>query len=236
MSIQCKASRLLRHTWLFVPAMFGYCAVAMASGPAVNRDEHAEHTHHPHMEAQAAASSASDSHANHRQAMEQVGYKRTVVNYALPALHLTTMQGDKISLAQLLDSEQPVVVNFIFTSCTTICPIMSATFAQAQKKLGDEAARIHWVSISIDPEYDTPERLRNYAHRFNAGAHWSFITGSSGDITTLQRAFDVYRGDKMNHIPVTLMRARRDAPWVRLHGLTSGSELVSEYRQATASQ
>lgn len=163
--------------------------------------------------------------------MDKLGYTRSYEHYALPHLELTTMQGEPVSVASLLDSDQPIALNFIFTSCTTICPIMSATFAQAQKKLGDESQQIRWISISIDPEFDTPERLREYAHKFKAGSQWSFLTGATEDIVTLQRAFDVYRGDKMNHIPVTLLRASRDAPWVRLNGLTSGTELVSEYHQ-----
>lgn len=220
---------------LFIPALFGYCWVALATdmgGDLVGG--HTGHDHHHTRGAQATASPMSDTHAQHRQAMDQIGYQRTQEHYTPPAIALTTMNGEQVSLAELLDTDQPVALNFIFTSCTTICPIMSATFAHAQKSLGDEAQQIHWISISIDPEYDTPQRLRAYAQRFKAGAQWSFLTGTTEDITTVQRAFDVYRGDKMNHIPVTLLRAGRSAPWVRLHGLTSGTALVSEYRQLPA--
>lgn len=216
---------------LVATALFGLSTVALTA----EMEHHAGHHHdqHQHMAAQTTPSQA-DPHAHHRQAMEQIGYKRSLEHYVLPDLELTTTQGADITLKQLLDTDQPLAVNFIFTSCTTICPIMSATFSQAQKKLGEEAAQIRWVSISIDPEHDTPQRLHDYAQRFDAGSHWSFLTGSSETIVALQKAFDVYRGDKMNHIPVTLLRAGRDAPWVRLHGLTSSAELVSEYRQLTA--
>ncbi len=200
-------------------------------------DEHAGHTtHHAHGAEPPVAAMQHDAHAHHRQAASQTGYTRSLDHYALPPLELTTMQGDSRSLAQLLDTDQPVAINFIFTSCTTICPIMSATFAQAQRRLGTEAAKIRWISISIDPEYDTPERLRDYAQRFEAGEQWSFLTGPTENIIAVQKAFDVYRGDKMNHIPVTLLRAGRDAPWLRLHGLTSSAELVQEYRQLTTTQ
>lgn len=224
---------LRRARTLLIPALFGYCCVAIAA--EMGGDMMGDHAaHHHSMDSHAAASSMADPHAQHRQAMDQIGYQRTLEHYTPPSIELTTMNGEQVTLAKLLDTDQPVALNFIFTSCTTICPIMSATFAQAQKRLGHEAHDIRWISITIDPEYDTPQRLRSYAQRFNAGEQWSFLTGTTEDIATVQRAFDVYRGDKMNHIPVTLLRAGRKAPWVRLHGLTSSAELVSEYRQIPA--
>lgn len=218
---------------ILTPAILGYYTLLPAGG-----NDHAmeSHAHHHQLAVQVPTNPIADPHAAHRQATNQIGYKRSIEHYTLPARELTTMQGQRVTLAELLDTDQPVAINFIFTSCTTICPIMSATFAQAQKKLGDEAAKIHWVSISIDPEYDTPERLRDYAQHFHGNGQWSFLTGSTENIAAVQRAFDVYRGDKMNHIPVTLLRAGRNTPWVRLHGLTSSAELVNEYRQLTASR
>ena len=52
-----------------------------------------------------------------------------------------------MSLPELLDSEQPVMLNFIFTSCTAICPAMSATFASVQKKLGSDSEKLHMISV-----------------------------------------------------------------------------------------
>ena len=60
------------------------------------------------------------------------------------------------------------------------------------------------ISFSIDPEYDTPERLRKYAALFNAGPQWQFLTGSLANSVAIQKAFDVYRGNKMNHEPTYL--------------------------------
>ena len=67
------------------------------------------------------------------------------------------------------------------------------------------------VSISIDPEYDTPEALNAYARRFDAGPQWEFLTGSLDDSIAVQKAFDADRGDKMNHAPLTLFRATPDS-------------------------
>lgn len=202
----------------------GIAPLALGAGDTPMGHDHAMHAAHNTM-------APMDEHAQHRQATAASGYQRAVAHYHLPALQLTDSRNTTIDIAALLDSDEPTVVNFIFTSCTTICPIMSATFMQAQKQLGVEAERIRWISVSVDPEYDTPERLRAYAQRFDAGPNWHFLTGELEQIVALQKAFAVYRGDKMNHAPTTLLRMGRDHAWVRLDGLTSGAELAQEYHQ-----
>jgi protein SCO1/2 len=108
---------------------------------------------------------------------------------------------------------------------------MTAVFAQAQARLGVERGRARLVSVSIDPEYDTPERLRAYAQRFGAGGDWHFLTGERAAVLRLQQAFDADRGGKANHVPLTLLRTAPGAPWVRLDGLASAEQLVREVGQ-----
>ena len=92
------------------------------------------------------------------------------------------------------------------------------------------------ISITIDPEHDTPERLEAYAERFRAGSQWRFLTGDLDQIVAVQKAFDVYRGSKMNHEPITFLRVEEEAPWVRLDGLASAADVVREYQQLIAMQ
>jgi protein SCO1/2 len=157
------------------------------------------------------------------------GYVRTVATYPIPDARLVDMNGTEFALRAGLESDAPVMLNFVFTSCAAVCPVMSATFAQVQERLGADPLRLY--SISIDPEHDTPARLREYANRFAAGPHWLFVTGSSEASIAVQRAFDVYRGDKMSHDPVTLIRAAPGKPWVRLEGFAAASDLIREYRR-----
>ena len=82
--------------------------------------------------------------------------KRSLASYSLPDVTMVDQNGKRISLREILSPDEPVMLNFIFTTCTTICPVMTATFAQVQKGLGSDAQRIRMVSISIDPEQDTP--------------------------------------------------------------------------------
>ena len=172
-----------------------------------------------------------DPHAHHRHMMKQPGYARSEHAYEIPELQLIDMDNNKVFLPEALGGEGPVMLNFIFTSCTTICPVLSATFTQVQRELGPEADTVRMISVTIDPEQDTPQRLKAYAGRFNAAPGWQFLTGDLADIVSVQEAFDAYRGDKMNHLPLTYVRAAPGGPWVRLEGFASAAEVVAEYRQ-----
>jgi protein SCO1/2 len=101
-------------------------------------------------------------------------------------------------------------------------------FEQFQGELGAGRASVHLMSISIDPEQDTPARLRTYARQFHACKSWNHYSGTMGAVTAVQRAFNAYRGDKMSHVPLTLLRAAPDAPWVRFDGFARADELMAE--------
>jgi protein SCO1/2 len=130
-----------------------------------------------------------------------------------------------VGLRTLLASDEPVALNFIFTTCTTICPVMTATFAQMRRDLGARGEGVRLVSISIDPDQDRPAVLRRYATKYGAG--WTFLTGSGTDVERTLRAFGAYAGSKMNHRPFTLLKPQH-GDWVRIDGLASGGDLARE--------
>ncbi len=156
-------------------------------------------------------------------------YNRTVEKYEIPDVTLINQNGKNVSLVEYLDTEKPVILEFIFATCTTICPILSIGFTNLQKQLGPEAANVRLVSISIDPEYDTPEVMKTYLQRYEAQPGWDFLTGSISDINKSMRAFDAYVSDKMGHRPLIFLRSPKEKTWVRIDGLMSGKELKSEY-------
>jgi protein SCO1/2 len=160
----------------------------------------------------------------------------STVSYQPPSVTLVRQDGQRVSLLKELNDGRPVLLNFIFTTCSSICPLSSQTFAEFQRRLGPEAAKVHLMSISIDPEEDTPERLTAYAHQFHAGPGWHHYTGSLAASVATQRAFDVYRGNKMSHTPVTLMRAAPGMPWLRIEGFVTPDELLQDYRTLLASR
>jgi protein SCO1/2 len=169
-----------------------------------------------------------DNH-DHKQAAQPI--ERRVAQYRVPTTELVRSDGSKITFPQALDDGRPVALNFIYTSCTAICPVLSHSFAEFQRGLGADRERVHMVSISIDPEEDTPRRLRDYAARFDAGPQWEFYTGSTAASVSVQKAFQAWFGDKMHHRPVTFLRAAPGQPWVRLDGFSTPDELLAEYRR-----
>jgi protein SCO1/2 len=176
--------------------------------------------------------------AEHHHAAASTEPVRTTINYIVPTITLVRDDGRSVRLADELNDDRPVVLNFIYTTCPGICPLASHIFSQLQRKLGADRDRVHLVSISIDPEEDTPARLREYAQRYGAGPSWQHYTGTVAASLAAQRAFEVYRGDKMGHTPVTLVRTAPGAPWIRFDGFATPDVLLQELRghgQLTAS-
>ncbi len=164
------------------------------------------------------------------------GVSRTRVVYETPEVKLVRADGERVSLARELDDGRPVLLNFIFTTCSSVCPLASQTFAEFRDRLGTQVSGVHLMSISIDPEQDTPARLREYARKYHAGPEWQYYTGSLDASLAVQRAFDVYRGDKMSHTAVTLMRAAPGKPWLRIEGFVTPDDLLRDYRSLLAAR
>lgn len=183
---------------------------------------------------EAAREPSIDPHAHHRHAAAASATTRSAVNYRVPDVRVVRDDGKAVRLADEIEDGRAVVLAFIYTTCTAICPLISATFAQLQGKLGADAARVQLVSISIDPEQDTPPRLAEYAKQWGAGPNWHHYTGAAEASIAIQRAFNAYRGDKMNHMPVTFIRRTPGQRWIRVEGFVSSDELLAECCGTTA--
>lgn len=197
----------------------GASVLLLITCAGTSADEHAAHRQE---------TAAHDKHAAHRAAMQSSRYTARTEMYTAPNVELVDQLGTSVSLQSLLQTDQPIALNFIFTTCTTICPVMTATFAQMRRELGDAGNDLRLISISIDPEYDRPDKLKAYSEQFGAGEGWDFLTGDSGDIVEVLRSFDSYAGSKMNHQPVTLLKSPGSSSWTRIDGLASGKDLAHE--------
>lgn len=117
-----------------------------------------------------------------------------------PEFTLTNQDGKSLSLASLRG--KVAVVTFIYASCTDTCPLLTAKMAGIQKRLGsDFGSRVYFVSVTVDPERDTPEVLGRYARAHGADpGGWAFLTGSLVQIREVSRSYGIYvkkqeRGD-----------------------------------------
>lgn len=160
----------------------------------------------------------------------------TEKSYALPDVRLVDSAGQSVDVSRLTDQAERTVISFIFTSCAGICPMITANMARAAPALDDLGDDYQIVLISVDPEFDTPARLREYARRFDTGASIRFLTGKRDDVFRVLRGLEaLYEGsNKMNHQPVTLISHDEPERWTRIDGLIGSEVLIEQYRKLAA--
>lgn len=111
-------------------------------------------------------------------------------NTKAPAFVLLNQEGNRFDSTTL--HGKVVVLNFIFTTCTDVCPLFTANLAQLQRTLKNEQGNVFFVSISTDPEVDSPKVLKSYAQRYGADfQNWAFLTGSEAQLQQVWKSFDV---------------------------------------------
>jgi protein SCO1 len=105
----------------------------------------------------------------------------------LPNLPVLDQDGNQFNFYDDLIAGKNVVINFIYTTCNDICPLTTARMSLVHEKLGDAVGRdVFMYSISIDPENDRPEQLKNYAEAFRVGKGWKLLTGKPEDIAAIR--------------------------------------------------
>lgn len=145
----------------------------------------------------------------------------------IPDTTVYDQHGRKLQFYNDLVKGKTVAINFLFTTCTTICPPLAATFRKVQQELGDRVGRdVSLISITVDPSTDVPERLNTFASKFNAGPGWSFITGTPSEIDRLLKALGAGVSDKTDHTPMVLVGNDAAGYWTRTYGLAPPRALV----------
>jgi len=109
-----------------------------------------------------------------------------------PAFELTSQDNKPVTLAGLRG--KVVAVSFLYTACPDICPLLTQKLVEVQDALGDSFGdKIQFVSVTLDPEHDTPEVLKDYAAAWEAKtAGWSFLTGPKAAVEDVARRYGVY--------------------------------------------
>ncbi len=158
-------------------------------------------------------------------------YTSSTGSYDIPAVALTDMNGATALLSDELGSAEPILLEFMYTTCATICPVLSATLADVQETLDGQGIRARLISISIDPDHDSPARLLEFAAQHGARETWHLFTGRPADIEAVQKSFNAWNGAKANHLPLVYIRPSPGAPWLRLEGFASAEEIVDEFHR-----
>jgi cytochrome oxidase Cu insertion factor (SCO1/SenC/PrrC family) len=150
-----------------------------------------------------------------------------VSKLSIPDVEVLDQDGNKLRFYSDLVRGRTVAINFIFTTCTTICPPLGATFARVQKELAGRAGKdVHLISISVDPATDTPERLKAWGAKFHAAAGWTFVTGSKPQVDELLRALAASSSRREDHSPALIIGNDALGNWTRTYGLAKPSQIL----------
>lgn len=120
------------------------------------------------------------------------------------------------------------VVNFVYTSCKTSCPMTSAVFGQVQERLGDRLGQdVVLISLSLDPVTDRPDRLLATADLFHAKPGWTWLTGDKSTVDRVLHGLGVYLSNITDHPTMVLIGDGKTGKWVRLLGFPGPDDIIT---------
>lgn len=157
------------------------------------------------------------------------------VRVRLPDTALVDHEGRAVKLASEVVGDRIVVVDFVYTSCTTVCPVASALFAQVQQRLGERTAQdVRLVSFTVDPVRDTPSRLKAYGKRYESGPGWVWLTGAKPQVDEALKAFGAFTPNFENHPPLVLVGDAKAGRWLRFYGFPTPEQVLEAVRDLSA--
>ena len=126
-----------------------------------------------------------------------------------------------------LVKNKTVAINFVYASCTSVCPVLTEIFRSTREILDARGGgETQLISISVDPSNDTLPRLREFALRYHAGADWFFITADKAEIDMLLKSLGAFSSKRDDHSTMVLIGNDANDRWVRSYGMTPVATLV----------
>lgn len=145
----------------------------------------------------------------------------------IPDVEVLDQDGRRVRFYSDLIKDRVVVISFFFTSCTLMCPMQGRTLAGLQAGLGGRLGRdVFFISVSRDPEQDSPERLRRWGAAYGAGPGWALVTGEKGTMTSLLRDFTGESAGRETHAPTLLIGNDRAGVWAEAEGFSSPAAVI----------
>lgn len=142
-------------------------------------------------------------------------------------VELIDQDGHKLRFYSDVLKNKIVAINSFFTTCTNVCPPMNRNFEKMQEALGDRLGKeVFLVSITVDPETDTPERLKEYGRRFHARPGWLFLTGKKENVDWALYKLGQYVETKDDHMTILIMGNEPKGLWKKAFGLARVEELI----------
>lgn len=165
-----------------------------------------------------------------------IGETASVYSEHIPDVQIYDQTGRRLNFYSDLIKGKTVAINFIFTTCTGVCPPLTATFRRVQQDLAERKLPVQLVSISVDPTIDTPARLLEFAAKFKAGPGWTFVTGDKAAIDSILQALGAAVANKNDHTPMILIGNDKRDYWTRVYGLSPSTVLLKVIGEAAGSK
>jgi protein SCO1/2 len=182
-----------------------------------------------------AAGQESDPHAQHRQMMlkeMELEPAANTTDVSIPDVSLLTQNGDSVNLRNDVIGDKIVVIDFVYTTCTTICPVLSAILGQVQGHLADRLGKdVILVSVTVDPLRDTPARLKAYSEKHHAGAGWLWLTGDQSSVDVVLQKLGVYTPNFADHPSTILVGDAATGEWSRFIGFPGAEKIMDKINE-----
>jgi len=134
-------------------------------------------------------------------------------------LPLLTQDGKEVRFYTDMLKGKIVLISFIYTNCTEICPILMPNLVRIQELLGERSGRdVSLISISVDPVDDTPEVLKTYGEKYGAKPGWTFLTGKKENVDWVVHKLGQYTEDFEDHSMLFLLGDVKNARWAKMRG------------------
>ncbi|MEJ8834924.1 SCO family protein [Ramlibacter sp. AN1133] len=177
-----------------------------------------------------------DGHEGHHAARPQAAVSGKPVKPTDAAV-LVDQDGRKLRLASDALADKIVVVSFVYTNCTDICPMVSHTFAQLQQSLAPlMEKKVRLVSLTVDPVRDTPARLKEYSEHFAPKAGWLWLTGDVSNVAQALQAFGIHITRPENHPGQILIGDAKSGRWTRLYDIDKPQQVLAKVDELLAAQ
>jgi protein SCO1 len=145
---------------------------------------------------------------------------------SVPDVQVITQSGDRLHFTTELVKGRTAIVTSFFTTCTSMCPITQESLARVARLLGPRLGKdVVIVSLSVDPEKDTPERMKAWGEKFHIGPGWVLASGSKGDMQSLLKSLGLFVDLPQRHQSL-LMVGNASSGWVRVSSWTPAEKLA----------
>lgn len=158
---------------------------------------------------------------------------------SVPNVRLRTQNNQEVRFYDDLVKGKIVMINFMFTSCTTQCPLTTANLAKVEEALGERLGRdVVMISVTVDPAVDTPSVLKKYSQRYQTKAGWYFVTGSRKDIDLIRRRLGGLdnSGDKSQHTGILIYGKEATGQWAATPAMAQPKSIAKSVLRLANSQ